>query len=110
MWALLEKLVSKSKSLNSSLGEVVYITKREHGVLSHSFFEWRVKSTFDGSQIYVGVAMRPDAYAGAEGSPTNYMNFDLDTAVRLRDSLNECIEFARRKKGAVSSRSRIPNS
>ncbi len=35
--------------------------------------------------------MRPDAYAGAEGSPTNYMMFDIETAERIKLSLDQCI-------------------
>jgi len=49
--------------------------------------------------------MRPDSYAGPEGSVKNYINFDVDTAIRLRDSLNECIEFARKYQEARESAS-----
>ncbi|ATN35366.1 hypothetical protein ACO34A_16305 [Rhizobium sp. ACO-34A] len=40
---------------------------------------------------------KPDGYAVPEGSVTNYINFDLATAVRLRDKLDECIDFASRR-------------
>jgi hypothetical protein len=56
----------------------------------------------DESQVHIGLAMRADAYAGVEGSPTNYMQFDLETAERLRDRVNDCIDFVRRQsKGSA---------
>ncbi|MCX8571253.1 hypothetical protein [Aminobacter sp. MET-1] len=82
--------------MNVLFGDVIHATPREHGINSGSFFEWRVKKSLDSTQIYVSLAMIPDGYAGSEGSPTNHINFDLVTATRVRDKLNECIEFARR--------------
>ena len=95
MWAMFKGLLSGSKSLNTLLGSVVFSTPREHGNYAHSFLEWRVKKTLDDRSLVIGLSMKPDGYAGAEGSPTNYMNFDLDTAIRLRDHLDRCIEFVR---------------
>jgi hypothetical protein len=105
MWVVLKKLFSQSKSLNALLGDVVFLTPREQGASAHSFFEWRVKASLDNSKIYIAVALKPDGYAGPEGSPTNYIQFDLDTAVRLRDSLNDCIEHARQLPQSVGARS-----
>ena len=34
----------------------------------------------EGGQYFVALRMRPDAYAGPEGSPTNYLNLDIETA------------------------------
>jgi hypothetical protein len=102
MWFFLRKLVSGSTTANLMFGEVVFVTPREHGAFAHSFFEWRVKAAVDESQVHIGLAMRADAYAGVEGSPTNYMQFDLETAERLRDRLNDCIDFVRRQsKGSA---------
>ena len=95
MWPVFRKLFSRSKSMNALFGDVIHVTPREHGTNSSSFFEWRVKKSLDSTQIYVSLAMIPDGYAGAAGSPTNYINFDLATATRVRDKLNECIEVAR---------------
>jgi hypothetical protein len=39
--------------------------------------------------------MKPDGYAGPEGSPTNYISFDLATALKIRSDLDECIKIAR---------------
>src|SRR5437764_5994569 len=98
----LRKLLSQSTTANLVFGEVVFVTPREHGAFAHSFFEWRVKAAVDKGKVHIGIAMRADAYAGSEGSPTNYMQFDLETAERLRDSLNDCIEFVRRQsKGSA---------
>jgi hypothetical protein len=104
MWPFISKLLSKSQALNSLLGEVVFHTPREYGASSHSFFEWRVKESIDKSRRFIGVAMRADTYAGAEGSPTNYIQFDFDTAVRLRDSLSDCIEFMRQDGAGSGSK------
>lgn len=100
MWPFLDKWLSRSTTLNMILGDVVFITPRERGAFAHSFFEWRVKASIDKSQISIGVAMQADGYAGLEGSPTNYIQFDIETAVRLRDNLNDCIEFARQQAKA----------
>jgi hypothetical protein len=100
MWPFLEKLLSRSTTLNMMMGNVVFTTPRERGAFAHSFFEWRVKASIDGSQVSIGLAMKADSYAGVEGSPTNYMQFDVDTAIRLRDNLNACIEFVRQQSNA----------
>jgi hypothetical protein len=97
MSSLLGKLLSRSRMLNALFGDVIFTTQQEHGAYSGSFFEWRVKRSIDGRQIYIAVKMRPDGAAGMQGSMTNYINFDLQAAIRLRDNLNECIEFARRQ-------------
>ncbi len=96
MWTSFKNLFARSKGLNAALGEVIFHTPREHGIYSSSFFEWRVKRSLDDTATYISVAMKADSYAGPEGSPTNYISFDLEAAIRLRDNLNGCIEFMRR--------------
>jgi hypothetical protein len=91
MWTLLRKTFAKSKILNAALGEVVFETPEVSGQNSRSFLQWRVKRDIRGDGYFVGLKMLPDAYAGAEGSPTNYMNFDIETAQRLRFQLDRCI-------------------
>jgi hypothetical protein len=93
MWIPLGKLFSKSKTLNALFGDVVFTTPQVPGTSSHSFFEWRVKRSIDSTRIYIAVKMRADGSAGSQGSMTNHISFDLETAIRLRDNLNECIEF-----------------
>jgi hypothetical protein len=81
--------------LNQALGDVVFETAEIKGTSSHSFFQWRVKKS-GGGQYFVALGMRPDAYAGPEGSPTNYMNFDIDAAQYLKFNLDRCIsEYCR---------------
>jgi hypothetical protein len=96
---LIGKLLSKSKTLNALLGDVIFTTPQEHGAYAQSSFEWRVKRSVDNTRIYIAVKMKPDGAAGMQGSMTNYINFDLETAIRLRDNLSDCIEFARRQSG-----------
>src|SRR5579871_2243800 len=95
MWSLLGNLLSRSKTLNALFGDVVFTTPREQGAYARSFFEWRVKRSIDNKHLYIAVLMKHDGAVGTRGSMTNYINFDLEAAVRLRDNLNDCIEFAR---------------
>ncbi len=92
MWAFLKKTFARSKILNATLGEVVFETPRVNGQSSHSLFHWRVKKDLRGDGYLIGLKMVADAYAGAEGSPTNYMNFDIESAQRLRFQLDRCID------------------
>jgi hypothetical protein len=101
-WGFLKKLLSKSKPLNAAFGSVIFTTPQERGASSRSFFEWRVKSSLDDTRVYVGAKMTPDAYSGNEYQWKNYINFGLEAAVRLRDNLNDCIEFARRRHPSQS--------
>ncbi len=95
MWSRIKSLLSKSKSLNSLLGDVIYEAHAVQGQTSHSLFQWRVKRTIDGQSILIGLKLLPDGYAGPEGSPTNYISFDLPTAMQIRADLDECIHRAR---------------
>ena len=91
MWAFLRQTLAKSKTFNASLGDVVYKTPEVSGQNSHSFLEWRVKRDLEGDAFFIGLRMIPDAYIGPTGSPTNYMNFDIESAQRVRDHLDMCI-------------------
>jgi hypothetical protein len=91
MWTFLRKILARSKILNAALGEVVFETPEVTGQNSRSFLQWRVKKDVGGNTYFVGLRMLPDAYAGSEGSPTNYMNFDVESAKRLRFHLDRCI-------------------
>ena len=103
MWAFAKKLLAKSNTMNALLRDVVFKPPPVGGSVSHSFLEWRVKRSIDQRDVYIGLSMKPDGYAGAEGSPTNYMNFSLEAATRLRDNLNECIAVARHQMGDDTS-------
>lgn len=105
MWPVFRKLFSGSESLNALLGDVIFAAPREYGTNQNSFFEWRVKKSVDGTKLYVSLAMIPDGYIGPEGSPTNYMNFDLETAERVREHLTECIDVARRSQNSPAAAS-----
>jgi hypothetical protein len=107
MPSLLGKLLSRSKTLNALFGDVVFTTPQERGASSHSFFEWRVKRSIDNRHVYIAVKMKADGSAGAQDSLTNYISFDLEAAIRLRDNLNECIEFARQQSGPSDGRGHL---
>jgi len=90
-WTFTKQLFAKSNLFNQMFGDVVFETPEIKGVSSHSFFQWRVKKGVNGEQYFVALRMRPDAYAGPEGSPTNYMSFDIETALSLKSNLDRCI-------------------
>jgi hypothetical protein len=91
MLSFAKKLLAKSKALDHALGDVVFLTPEIKGQHWRSCLEWRVKKTVNGDKYFVALRMVPDAYAGPEGSVTNYMNFDIQTAGRIRLHLDECI-------------------
>ena len=91
MWTFLRKILARSRLFNAALGDVVYKTLEVGGQNSHSFLEWRVKRDLEGDALFIGLRMIPDTYVGPEGSPTNYMNFDIESAQLIRDHLDMCI-------------------
>jgi hypothetical protein len=95
MWTPFKKLFARSKLLSSLFGDVVFETPSLRGQSSHSVFQWRVKKNLDEKSIFVSLKLIPDGYAGPEGSPTNYINFDIATAEQVRENLDACIVRAR---------------
>ncbi|SCB14896.1 hypothetical protein GA0061100_102243 [Rhizobium hainanense] len=110
MWPIFKSILSRSKLFNSIAGDVVFATAGESGSFRHSLFEWRVKELLNKSDVVIGVKMKPDSYAGVEGDVTNYINFDIETAIRLRDHLNECIDFAQNYRTVCEAASYSPIS
>ena len=104
MWAFVKKSLAKSKLLNQALGDVVFETPEIKGASSHSFFQWRVKKSVEGGQYFVALRMQPDTHTGADFSRTNYMNFDIETAQRLKFDLDRCISEYYRLVGDASVR------
>ncbi|MBR0950452.1 hypothetical protein [Bradyrhizobium canariense] len=104
MWASVKKILARSKLLNQALGDVVFETPEIKGGYPRSFLQWRVKKSVEGGQYFVALRMRPDAYAGPEGEPTNYMSFDIEAAYRLRSDLDLCIREYHRLVGDASAR------
>jgi hypothetical protein len=83
----------RSPAMNALMGDVVLVRPRQPGRSNHSWLEWRVKRSVDGDSLFVAAAMIADGYAGPSGSPTNYIQFDLQTAIALRDELDACIRY-----------------
>ncbi|MCC3244248.1 hypothetical protein LG047_02735 [Methylocystis sp. WRRC1] len=100
MWRKLKSFFSASKTLNTMLGDVIFQTPASEGAGSNSSLEWRVKTSADEKYVYVGMEMMPDYWIRAGGSSKNYINFDLETAIRVRENLDRCIEFARKRSGS----------
>jgi hypothetical protein len=61
-------------------GAVVFEAPEIQGASTHSFFQGRVRKSMKRHFYVVALRMVPDAYDGAEGSPTNYMHFDIESA------------------------------
>jgi hypothetical protein len=95
MWTPFRRLFARSKVLGSLLGDVVFETPPLKGQSSHSIFQWRVKKSLDEKSILISLKLIPDGYAGPEGSPRNYINFDLATAEQIKADLDICIRKAR---------------
>ncbi|MGB6397585.1 MAG: hypothetical protein WBF73_18160 [Bradyrhizobium sp.] len=95
MWAPFRNLLVKSKTLGSLLGDVLFETPPLKGQSSHSTFQWRVKKSLDEKSFYVSLKLIADGHVGPEGSPTNYINFDLATAQQIKADLDDCIAMAR---------------
>ena len=91
MWTFFKSILARTKVLDAALGEVVFETPEVNGQSSRSFVKWRVKKGLDGEQYFVGLSMVADAAIGTQGSMTNYMNFDIESAQRLRFQLDRCI-------------------
>jgi hypothetical protein len=95
MWGPLRRLFARSDSLRALFGDVVFESETVCGQVASSQFQWQVKRGLDEKSYYVCVKMKPDGYAGPEGSPTNYINFDLPTALKIRADIDECIAIVR---------------
>jgi hypothetical protein len=92
MWAIFRKAFAGSKRFGATFGDVVFQTPEVRGQASRAFLQWRVKRDPGGDRHFIGLKMLADAYVGPEGSPTNYINFDIERAQRLRFHLSRCID------------------
>jgi hypothetical protein len=95
MWASFRNLFSRSKNLQAPLGDVVFESKAVCGQAASSQFQWQVKRGVDDKSYFVCIKMRADDSAGREDAPTNYIDFDLPTALKVRADIDECIAIAR---------------
>jgi hypothetical protein len=94
LWKGVKRWLFRSPLMNAMIGDVVFVTPRQPGRSNHSYMEWRVKRSVDGKRLFVGAAMIPDGYAGPDGSVTNYIQFDLNSAIEMRERLDACIRYA----------------
>ena len=94
MWEGVKRWLFRSPSMNAMMGEVVFVTPPQQGRSNHSYLEWRVKRSVDGKDLFIGAPMIADGDAGPDGSVTNYIQFDLNAAIEMRDRLDACIRYA----------------
>ncbi len=90
MLKLLAKLLPNSVS-DMAFGDIVYAGKELYGRSSKAFVQGRIKKSVDGERYYLSLLMLPDAYAGPDGSLKNYLNLDLQTAIKFRAEIELCI-------------------
>jgi hypothetical protein len=95
MWGPFKKFLARSKSFKALLGDVVFESEAVRGQAASSQFQWQVKRGLDEKSYYVCVKMKADGSIGPQGSPTSYINFDLQTALKIRADIDECIAIVR---------------
>ena len=95
MFGIAKKLLSKSKTLNATLGEVVREFGTIESVASNGFVAVRLKKELDGGGFVTGLKLKSDWSAGIEGRENHYLYFDMDSTLRLREALDQCIEQSR---------------
>jgi len=95
MWGSFKKFFARSKNFKPQLGDVVFESEAVRGQLASSQFHWQVKRGLDEKSYYICVRMKADGSIGPEDSPTNLINFDLPTALKLRAGIDECIAIVR---------------
>lgn len=94
-----KKLLSKSKTLNSTIGKVVYDTPKILGQISSAYIQVRLMEKLNHGDYVIGIKFKPDMYAGPDGSPTNYLNLDIEKAKQLSEHLDRCISRYERLVG-----------
>jgi hypothetical protein len=91
MWDFLRKILARSNVFRAAGGDVVFVTPPVRGQTLHSAFQWRIQRDLDGNSLYIGLKLFPDAWVAVEGQETSYINFDLESAKRVRENLDACI-------------------
>lgn len=98
-----KNFVGKSGIFNRILGEVVFETPSVKSETIYGYVAFRVKQNYDDSGARIGMKLRPDSYAGSKGSPTNYIFFDIDGALKLKEHLEQCIDEYHRLENVQSN-------
>jgi hypothetical protein len=88
-------MFARSNSFKALFGDVVFESEAVRGQLTNSQFQWQVKRGLDEKSYYLCVKMKADGSIGPERAPTNYINFDLPTALKIRADIDECIAIVR---------------
>lgn len=101
---MIQRFLSKLPFFNSALGEVVFETPPLKGQNWGSLFQWRLKQAGNGNGLFVGLKLKPDRFAGPEGSVTNYIELSIEAAEQAKVDLERCIgEYRRREAEALKS-------
>jgi len=99
---VIKRFLSKLPFLNSALGDVVFETPPLKGQSGSSLLQWRLKQAGNGSGLFVGLKLKPDRYAGPEGSVTNYIELSIEAAEQAKIDLERCIGEYRRREAQAS--------
>jgi hypothetical protein len=76
---------------NYPAGEVLTEGLEIQGIYGSSFVQWRTKKTSDGKQKFISLRLHPSFYYGPEGNANYFVDFDLESARAVRESLDEII-------------------
>ena len=101
---MIKQFLSKLPFLNSALGGVVVETPPLKGQNWGSLFQWRLKQDRTGNGLFVSLKLKPDRFAGPDGSVANYIELSIEAAEQVRIDLERCIgEYRRREAETVKS-------
>lgn len=91
MLSSIKRFLSRFPTLQAAVGDVLFETAPIRGRTSVGELSLRIKKDARG-QHYIGVKMRPDYGYGGEGSQTGFINFDIQSAQRLKLDLEETLQ------------------
>jgi hypothetical protein len=94
MWGSLRNILSRSKLLNSLVGDIILETSTVHGQLSRSLLQWRLKKGLEENKFFfseINTSFFYKVYLGVTSTTNAYIELDITQAIQCRASLDECI-------------------
>lgn len=99
---ILSRLFSRIPIARALFADIVFRAPEVKGQYSRSSFTWRIKRDSTGRH-YLGVRMIPDGGAG-EGGGAQFINFDPENAERVREGLDDALEYLRAAEAQSGTR------
>jgi hypothetical protein len=76
---------------NYPAGDVLTVGPGIQGIYGSSFVQWRTKKTSDDKQKFISLRLHPSFFYGPQGNANYFVDFDLESARAVRESLDEKI-------------------